>query len=108
MVAEGLVNLRHFGRILACVAGAGRDAAVHADARVVGAVPLAPAVVFAGFDVGAVVAAGDVGEGLHAQRAGVVLIGRPGLHEHLVDRADHFGVGADGLARPLGGNLFRR
>ena len=54
----------------------------------VGAVPLAPAVVLAGLDVGAVVAAGDVGERLHAEGAGVVLVGGPGLHEHVVDGGD--------------------
>ena len=40
----GLVHLRHFGRILTHEAGSRRDGAVHADAQVVGAMPLAPAI----------------------------------------------------------------
>ena len=46
-------------------------------AYVVGAVPLAPAVALAGFDFGAVVAAGDVGQRLQSQRTGVALVCRP-------------------------------
>ena len=55
---------RHRGRILADVAGAAGGGAVHADAFFVGAMPLAPAVAFAGFDVHAIMIAGDVGERL--------------------------------------------
>ena len=73
----GLVDLRDFWRVLADVARAGGDGAIHADAFVIGAVPLAPAVVFAGLDVRAVVAAGDVGERLQAERAGVVFVRGP-------------------------------
>ena len=51
-------------------------------------------------------AAGDVGECLHAEGAGVVHIGRPGLHEHLGDGGDNFRLVADRLAGPLLGNLL--
>ena len=56
-------------RILADVAGAGRDRAIHADALVVGAMPLSPAVALRRFDRDAVVIADDVGERLQAERA---------------------------------------
>jgi hypothetical protein len=52
---ERLVDCGELRRILADVAGAGGDGAVHADAFAVGAEPLAPAVALGGFDAGAVV-----------------------------------------------------
>ncbi len=100
-----LVESGDFRRVLSNVAGSGGDGAVHAYSQVVGVVPLAPAVAFARFDVGAVVAASDVSEGLHAERAGVVHVGGPGLHEHLCDGSDDLRVGADGLPGPLDGDL---
>ena len=45
---ERFINLGDFGRVLAGEACAGGDGAVHADAFVIGAMPLAPSVVFAG------------------------------------------------------------
>ena len=80
-----LVELRNAGRILTRVACAHGDGAIHADAFMIGAMPLAPAVVLAAFNAGAVVAAGDVGERLQAERAGVVHVGGPRLHEHVFD-----------------------
>ena len=64
----------------------------------VGALLLNPAVALAGFDVGAVMATGYVGECLHPKRPGVVHIDRPGLHQHICDGADHGGVIADATA----------
>ena len=49
---ERFVDFRDGRAILADVAGAGGDGAVHADSFFVGAMPLAPAVFFGGFDVG--------------------------------------------------------
>ena len=91
---------------MADVTCAGGDGAIHAYAVVIGAVPLTPAIVFAGLDVGAVVAAGDVGQGLEAERAGVAFIRGPALHQHFCDGADDGRIGRDGLARPLVGDLF--
>ena len=83
---SGFVDLRNLGRILADKAGAGGDGAVYADTFMIGLVPLAPAVALAGLDVGAVVAAGNVGERLQAERAGVAFVRGPGLHQHLCRR----------------------
>ena len=102
-----LIDLRDFWRILAHVAGAGGDGAVHTHTLMIGAVPLAPAVVLAGFDVGAVMAAGDVGEGLHAEGTGVGLVGGPRLHEHFRHNTIDHGIGADCLERPLMGDVGR-
>ena len=49
---EGFVHLRDLRRILAREARSRCDAAVHADALGVVAVPLAPAVAFAALDIG--------------------------------------------------------
>src|SRR5579863_7937502 len=74
---ERFVDFRDWRTILADESGAGRDGAVHADSLFVGAMPLSPAVFFGGLDVRAVVAAGDVGEGLRAERAGVIFVSAP-------------------------------
>ena len=104
----GLEHLRNFGGILAGEAGSGGHAAVHADALGIVAVPLAPAVPLAGFDVRPVVAAGDVGERLRAEEARVVHVGRPRLHEHFVNGRDDVRIVADRLPGPLFGDLAPR
>ena len=74
---ERFVHRAHRPAVLADESGAGRDRAIHADALVVGAVPLSPAVALGRFDGDAVVIADDVGQRLQPERAGVVLVGRP-------------------------------
>jgi len=49
---HGLILLRNGGRILRDIASPGGDRAVHANPRVIGAVPLAPAISFGGFRPG--------------------------------------------------------
>ncbi len=51
--------------------------------------------------------AGDVGEGLQAEGAGVLLVRGPGLHEHLLDGGDDLWSGADGLLDPFRGDFVR-
>ncbi len=104
---ERLVNLGDGRAILADVAGAGGHRAIHADAVFVGAMPLAPAVALGGFDVYAVVIAGDIGEGLQAERSGVVLIGAPGTELQGDDGFIHLGVAAERQAGPLVGDAAR-
>jgi hypothetical protein len=105
--AEVLIDLCKLRWILADVAGAGSDGAVHADSGVAvwaaGAIasePLAPAVALGGFDAGTEVVAEDVGEGADAEVAGVLLVGMPGLKLEVVDRGDDLGIVAEGEARP--------
>ena len=74
---QRLVDLGDRGPVLPDVPGAGRDGAVHADALFVGAMPLSPAVALGCLHRHAVVIAHDVGEGLQAERTGVVLEGPP-------------------------------
>ena len=69
--------------------------------------PLAPAVALGGLHVHAVMIAGDVGEGLQAQRPGVILIGAPGAELDGLDRLVDSGIAAEGEARPFFGDLPR-
>src|SRR5437588_12359173 len=76
---EFLLNRR---RILAHETCASGNAAIHSNALVVSAVPLAPAVSLGGFRTGTVVAAQNVREGTCAERSGVTFIGGPGRQQH--------------------------
>ena len=74
-----------FRRILAREAGSGGDAPIQADASWSARCHWPQPLFSLRFDARAVVAAGNIGERLQAQRAGVVLVGGPGCEEHLVN-----------------------
>src|SRR5256885_12869836 len=61
------VELGNERRVLSDITGAAGDGAIHSNAVVVGAVPLAPAVFFRRFDSRAVMAAKNVCERLHPE-----------------------------------------
>ena len=61
-IGERLVDLADGRRILADVAGAGRDRAIHPDTFFVGAVPLSPPVALRRLYRHAVVIADDIGQ----------------------------------------------
>src|SRR5439155_14899102 len=75
------------------------DSAVHANALVIGAVPLAPTVVFRRSDSWAVMASQDVGERPGPERTGVILIGGPRGKEHGADRTHDRKIISKGKAR---------
>ena len=78
---QRLVDGSHWRRILADEPGAGSRRPIHADALLVGAVPLAPAVALRRLDARPVVRARDIGQRLRAERPRVVLVGRPRLEQ---------------------------
>src|SRR5665213_2827916 len=98
---ERFVNASYFGWVLTDVSGAGRDGAIHANAAVVRANPLAPAVALRGFDIGSVMAVQNIGERAQPEWARVALIDAPGFQFEIGDGIDDAGIVAEGHADPL-------
>ena len=82
-------------------------AAVHADALMVGAMPLAPAVTLRRLDPRPVVASQNVGQRSCAQRTGVAFVDTPGRKQHCRDGADNGRVVAERKLRPFLGDVAR-
>src|SRR5215469_9504469 len=76
-VGERLVDLLHIRRILTNETRSGGDRAIHADALMVGAMPLSPAVSLRGLRSRIVMISGNVGESSDAEVAGIALINVP-------------------------------
>ncbi len=109
VVRAGVERFEHRcdGRpVLADESRAGRNRAVHADAGLVGPVPLSPAVVFGRLRRRSEVDVDDIGQRADAQRTGVALIDRPRTHQHVDDRLHNGRIVAERQSRPLLGNLF--
>ena len=88
------------------IAAASCHRAVHSDAFVIGAMPLAPTVALGGFDAWAVVWADDIRQSSSTQRSGVILVNVPRRKLHGRQRADHLRIISKREARPLLGNLL--
>ena len=81
-------------------AGAGGDAAVHADAVAIREVVGAPGGVLVAVHVGAVMVAGPHHEP-HPERGGVLLVQLPRLAQQLAQHLTHQRIGAEGRLDPL-------
>src|SRR5690349_19250362 len=74
---ERLIHLCHFGTVLCGVARAGSDAAIHAYAVVIGAMPLPPSIALRRLYARPVMRSGDVRQCSGAERSGVVFVDAP-------------------------------
>src|ERR1017187_7945674 len=104
---QGFVHLCNNWPILSRVAGALGHGAFQNYALFVGIVPLASPVAFGSFDAHVGVVADNIGEGLQAERAGVVFVRAPGGELDGVDGLHGFWVAAEGEFGPLVGDALR-
>src|SRR5258708_13315352 len=71
----------------------------------VGAVPLAPAVAFGGFNPRPVMVAKNVGKRSGSERAGVAFVNVPGKEQHLRNGLDDLRIISKREPRPFAGNF---
>ena len=105
---ERFVRRCHLRRVLRDVLRAGRHRPIHADALVVGTMPLSPPVALRRLDAGTVVRVEDVGERSRAERTGITLVRRPRFQQDAGDRFDHAAIVAECEPRPFVRNARRR